>query len=427
MAVMERGKRWHYRFRMHGKDYSGPCPLCNTKKEAQAFEAEIRIKVENADRDVKAAEIDVRKNKSIIALVENYRRELTGANDIPLEAACLIAEDKPSARKTGEQFAKMRRGYWKNFAEFMREEYPDVLHMASVRKSHCEAFVKHLCKSEGNRKLSPKTVRSIASVCSWVFTKLADDVGLAVNPWKGVVLPAPDAINREVFTPDELTRIWAGLQNDDFLRPLFVIAANTGLTEGDICTLRWDDIDWTTCTILRERRKTGVDIVLPLLPEMAAYLREMPRTGEYILPRHAEIYLNPSRRCSISRSIRVFLESCGIQKTVRRDGYRAVSVKDLHSLRHIFCYRAKKAGISESTIQKFVGHAVLEMTKHYADHDTVEDLHAEIRKLQPLFVQNALPSAEEPRRKLAELVQTLPLERVEELLRIAEENMSKKT
>ena len=73
------------------------------------------------------------------------------------------------------------------------------------------------------------------------------------------------------------------------MRPLFIIGICTGLSEGDICTLRWDEIRdgrW----IVRRRRKTGASLEIPVLPPLAAFLDEQrPISGEqeYILPEHA--------------------------------------------------------------------------------------------------------------------------------------------
>lgn len=226
--------------------------------------------------------------------------------------------------------------------------------LSDIRRSHCEAFVKYLEKT--NR--SPKTIREYVAACKWIIGRLEEDAGIIRSPWTGVVLPESNPTERDVFSMDELSLIMEGLQHDVFCRPLFVIAANSGMTEGDICTLKWSEIDFRGGMIRRTRRKTGVQILLPLLPELANYLRSIPKLGEYVLPEHARRYLE--NRTSVSRAVKRFLESLGI-KTCVEGKLKRVSVKDLHSMRHIFCYNAKKAGIPESTIQKMVGHAVLEI------------------------------------------------------------------
>ena len=88
-------------------------------------------------------------------------------------------------------------------------------------------------------------------------------------------------------------------------------------------------------------------------------------------------------------------------------------------MRHVFCYRAKRVGIPESVIAKFVGHKVLAMTRHYADHDTDEELRSEIKKLPPLFVETAgglIESETTARQRLAELARSLPIETVRQML-----------
>jgi hypothetical protein len=87
-------------------------------------------------------------------------------------------------------------------------------------------------------------------------------------------------------------------------------------------------------------------------------------------------------------------------------------------MRHVFCYRAKRAGIPTETIQKFVGHEIAAMTQHYADHDTLADLHQDIKKLPALFAGETLQLclSDSPRKRLADLAYSLPESEVERLL-----------
>lgn len=412
MSVLKRGDHWHYRFMLAGTIHSGPCTGCTNFTQASKFEAAKRKEAAEEREQIEETEKDIRRNRTVKALVENYRRELSGGSLIALGDAYALAAAKPSRREAGALYAALRETYWKDFMAFLEATDPDVRDLSAIRRSHCEEYVRRL-SDEGRflepKRISPKTIREIASACKWVLTRLEEDAGVLHNPWNGVVLPAPDSVKREVFTMDELNLIWNNLARDTFCLPLFVIAANSGLTEGDICTLKWADLDFAGGMLRRDRNKTGIPIVLPLLPELARYLASLPRTDEYVLPKHAAMYL--SNRTSVSYRVKQFLEGLGIKTTLERPGMQAVSVKDLHSMRHLFAYRAKKAGIPESTIQKMVGHAVLEMTRHYADHDTDEDLRAQIKKLPALFVGDGEESSESAdRQKLAEMLPGLPIE-----------------
>lgn len=451
MSVTLRGSRFHYRFQLEGKSYSGVCvvgSLCEPTKPSQiealrqkalAFELDVKNKIVQDLCNLKEKEREIRQNKSVVALVENYKFELTGGRRIALSEALPLAEAKPAKRVSKSKYAEMRKPYWGDFTSFMAATYPGIADLSAVRRCHCEAYVSYLVNNgrfnkevrhsitvgkkrkkvkeisyTRNYLLSPKTVKEIVGVCRWVFGKLSEDAGVVGDPWKDVVLPQKDPVDREIFTHDELRLIWEGIQNDDFCYPLFLVAANSGMTEGDICTLEWSEVDWAANCIRRDRRKTGADIILPLLPQLAEYLASLPRTGKYIFPEHAEIYLDIKQRSKVSSRVVKFLQGLGIKTTKEIPGRRAVSVKDLHSMRHVFCYRASRAGIPRSSIAKMVGHMDETMTKHYADHDTVEDLNAEMRKLSSPFA--AKESSSDARRQLAELAYRLPEETVRRLV-----------
>ena len=80
-------------------------------------------------------------------------------------------------------------------------------------------------------------------------------------------------------------------------------------------------------------------------------------------------------------------EKCGIVTTEKRpDRTRAVSIKDLHSCRHTFCYYAGLNGVPLNVVQSIVGHMTPEMTKHYSDHASLE-VKREKMQLLPDFMQ----------------------------------------
>jgi hypothetical protein len=124
---------------------------------------------------------------------------------------------------------------------------------------------------------------------------------------------------------------------------------------------------------------------------------------------------NPS---GVSYRVKQFLEGLGIETTRIPEGRtRAISVKDLHSCRHTFCYYAGLAGIPLSFVQSIVGHMSPEMTKRYSAHASIEDKRRGMKRLS-FFSQNALPAtaAEPERTELHREIDTLPIEQVCEIL-----------
>ena len=420
------GGAWYYQFIRDGKCYTGRCEG-TTKREAEAYEKKIMATVERASEQ-----------KTVKALIDNFRDELTGGEKITLDEAYELAGRKPRARMPAEKYAGMKRAAWGDFLAFMHGEHPDVVNLTDVTDAHAQEYIATLQKtgryaktisySRGTGKkartittqkadgaLSPRTVRLHQTVCAEVFTLLAKDAGIQDNPFTSIRRAKSDAKTREAFTPDELKTIFDNL--DGFTRPLFMMAVWTGLREGDICTLKWSDVDLENHLITRETRKTGAIVQIPISNQLYDMLIATPRTkSEYVFPKHAEMYLvNPT---GVSYRIKQFLEGLGIQTTRKPDGRtRAISTKDLHSCRHTFCYYAGLAGIPLAVVQSIVGHMTPAMTAHYSAHASIEDKRRGMERLS-FFTQDAIPAAvEEPERsELRALISTLPIEHVRKML-----------
>ena len=421
------GGTWYYQFIKDGTMYTGRCEGAKTKREAEVYEKKFMDTVKRASEQ-----------KTVKALVDNFRDVLTGGKKISLNEAFELAEQKPRSRMPAEKYAALKRTVWADFLAFMHGEHPDVENLIDVTEAHAQAYIALLQKSgryektisysRGDGKkartittqkaegaLSARTVRLYQTVCAEVFTLLARDAGLQDNPFTGIRRAKSDAKTREAFTQEELNLIYDNL--DGFTRPLFMMAVWTGLREGDICTLKWSDIDLERRLITRETRKTGAVVQIPISNQLYDMLVATPRTkSEYVFPKHAEMYLaNPS---GVSYRVKQFLEGLGIQTTRKPEGRtQAISTKDLHSCRHTFCYYAGIAGIPLAVVQSIVGHMSPAMTAHYSAHASIEDKRRGMERLS-FFTQDALPAAvvEPERAELHGLIDTLPIEKVRTLL-----------
>lgn len=401
---------YHYSFAQDGKRYRGVCENCTTKKQAEEFERNLR-------NTAKAAA----SQKNVRALVENFRDVLTGGEAVTIQDAYELSLRKPRKRQPSAELVRTKRSYWQDFAAFMTATYPDVETLANVRPCHAEAYIQHLRTSGRFNKLisysgstitkrreylhkanlSAKTVNTYQQVLSEVFQLLSRDAGIVDNPFAVIPKLKREAETREAFTEAELLLIRD--HADDFTRPLFMIAVATALREGDICTLRWSEINFRDEIIVKKMRKTGHYVEIPMMPPLKAYLSEL-RDGavsndeyaEYVLPAHARMYLGNSS--GVSYRIKLFLEQkCGIKTTKRPDNRsRAVSVKDLHSCRHTFCYYAGLYGIPLNIVQSIVGHMTPEMTKHYSAHASLEVKREKMKQLPAFMALSAATDTEDP-------------------------------
>ena len=393
-------KNYYYQFIKDGKRYNGVCEGCTTKRAAEAYEKRMR------DRAAAFAE-----QKSVDRLMERRRQELTGREGITLADAFELSLQKPRRRAISEKKLRQKRSIWQDFAAFMAEKHPEAGDLAAVTPNHAEEYIalirasgrfsKAVTYQRGKHTVttaaasgapSAATAALHQTVCSEVFKLLARDAGIAENPFAGIAKPPKSEETREAFTPEELRLIYDNL--DSFTRPLFTVAIMTALREGDICTLRWNEIDFGTRTICRTMNKTGRLVEIPIADRLLDYLKSQytqTGDGEFVFPEHAEMYRNnPS---GVSYRIKQFLEGLGIATTRTPAGRsRAVSVKDLHSCRHTFCYLAGMQGIPLAVVQSIVGHMSPEMTAHYTAHATLEDKRRGIDAM-PEFITASRPAA----------------------------------
>ena len=422
-------KEYHYAFAQDGKRYRGVCEGCTTKRDAEEYEKNLRKRVQEA-----AAQKDVKQ------LIEHFREELTGSKDIFIAEAYEKSLEKPKKRMPSESLIRSKRSYWMDFTAYLNATYPDIQKLSEVRPFHAEAYVQYLRQNGRFNKtvsyscsvitkersyqlkseLSPKTINTYQQVLSEVFQLLARDAGIVENPFAAIPMLKKESESREAFSEDELTIIRDNL--DDFTRPLFTIAIATALREGDICTLKWSEIDFKRDLVVKRMRKTGNMVEIPIMPPLRFYLLQLQTDSaesEYVLPQHADMYLNNSS--GVSYRIKQFLENkCHIATTKKLEGRsRAVSVKDLHSCRHTFCYYAGLYGIPLSIVQSIVGHMTPEMTKHYSAHASLSAKREQMRQLPEFMMLSGMESMDfeaAEREELQALISTLPIEKVRQLL-----------
>lgn len=370
--------RLGYRIRTNiGKDNSGRyITKCRTTygtvRQAQEIEKQMKATAERVKNCRTEAEIYAK-----------MREVMVNATPIPIKKAFDMAIAKPTSRTTSDTRINVKRGYWSDFVGWMAEYAPLVNHMQDVTRIHAENYIAFLrkngtyCKFRKEKtatKLSNDTLNAYHQTIKQVFTLLRHETGMHENPFGEIPrLPAKHA-ERDAYTEEQLNRIF--LKADTYLRPLFFIGLFTGLAEGDICTLRKDEINFPHHHIYRKRNKTknssGRISAIPMLPVLEDFLNELVSAPEnpsvYVLPQQADDYLR-DRSC-VSKEVKRFLEvECEFDTCRKIEGRsRSQSTLDFHSLRHTFCSIAGIVGIPLNVVKSIVGHMTSRMTELYSRH-----------------------------------------------------------
>jgi integrase len=102
--------------------------------------------------------------------------------------------------------------------------------------------------------LAPATIRLDHSVISAALTQGVDYGWLKANPARKVTLPAVQADDRPALTVGSLRTLYLSAVDDDFdMATAIALAALTGCRRGELCGLKWSDVDRDRATLKVER------------------------------------------------------------------------------------------------------------------------------------------------------------------------------
>lgn len=156
----------------------------------------------------------------------------------------------------------------------------------------------------------------------------------------------------------------------DHVRPLVLLALNTGLRRGELFSLKWADIDAdaTMLTVRAAAAKSGDSRRVPLNDEAQKVLKtwrkqQKPEAGDYVFPG-----ADGARLTNINKS---WATVCKLAK---------VTDFRLHDCRHHFASRLVQLGVDLNLVRELMGHHDMKMTLRYG-HLAPDNLKAAVAKL----------------------------------------------
>ena len=225
------------------------------------------------------------------------------------------------------------------------------------------------CKGKG---LSNATVRGIHMILREALDSAVREGLIPKNPADGTSPPKIYRNEKQVLTKDQIETFMKLIEGDEEWYDFFYTEIITGMRQGEICGLRWEDFDREKRTLRVARSVDFVNKELVVgetktddgkrtiyLPDslwhiLAERQRQKGTFSEWIFPNllKPEWPLNPSRAY---RQLKKLLEIGGLP-----------SIR-LHDLRHTFTSHAANSGIAPKTLSEIVGHSKASFTlDHYA-------------------------------------------------------------
>ena len=372
MSIEKQGKHFYYNFRLNAKRYHGACKGCSTMRQAETYEKRLKA-------DLKKAAVQ----EDAIKFHEQEIKKIIGRDDILLVDAIDRAIAEPTGRPKTTAQIKFKKSAWYDFCAFCQAK--NIKTMRAVSHSIAKEYFAYV-KENGkfaktisysrdgqkieytmpNRLLAPSTINKIIQTCEWVFSTLLHESGISLNPFLNIPVLANQYESRDIFTDEEIQLILNS--DDDFCSPLCQIALYTGLREGDICCLRWNNIDFENNFIKLVMRKTRRSVEIPIIDR--PYLEKLyseKTNSEYVFPVQHDVYVN--KKSGVPYRVTKFLKSLGIEKTRESETRtRKISNKDFHSLRHTFAVKCAENDIPLHVVQQVLGHSNPRITEIYTAH-----------------------------------------------------------
>ena len=228
--------------------------------------------------------------------------------------------------------------------------------------------------------LSASTVKTIFSILKSALSA-AEDNGLILNIWDKVKVPKKEKSIVQVLTVNEQKWLESVLT-----LPFDIgiwICLYAGLRIGEVCALKWADINFETSTLTvngtQARTENGVEIItpksksskreIPVPVILINKLKEIPQTCEYVLSKN-------------NKPVDI--------RTYRRHFKKLLQKADLpdikyHALRHTFSTRALEVGMDYKTLSEILGHSSVGITLDLYAHSLNEHKRNEMNKLDRIF------------------------------------------
>ena len=261
---------------------------------------------------------------------------------------------------------------------------------------------------DGKGGLSPKTIRNMYNMLHEALQQAVINKILSINVSEGVVLPSKEEKEIIVFKPEEQRAIIEAARKD---RLGFAIELDfyTGLRLGELCALKWSDIDLAAKefrvrrTLQRVQKKTS-DIkakgnrtqIVEGAPKTKKGNRVIPLTDtmlqKLLVHRARQLFEKQRLGRAYSDNGYVFANEFGglIEPNYLRKVYMRiledakVPFHHFHTIRHTFATRAIENDMPVKVVSEILGHSSVQLTMDLYCHPSVSAKRNVLEKMENL-------------------------------------------
>lgn len=247
---------------------------------------------------------------------------------------------------------------------------------------------KTLDKKHGNG-LADSNVRKIHSLLHEILDAAVKSRLIPSNPCKGTAVPKCNYPPKRILTEDELNRFMEAIQKEPLWYDFFYTEITTGLRRGEICGLKWDDLNFETGKLSVKRSINSVrgkDVsVGETKTEKGKRDILLPPSTLHLLKEKAENAVSPWIFPSFFDQRLPVAPNSAYQRL--KDILKEADLPDIrfHDLRHTFATHALVSGVDAKTLSGILGHTRASFTIDTYTHVT-SDMHMKASEIVGNFV-----------------------------------------
>lgn len=280
--------------------------------------------------------------------------------------------DDPTFDQLAEQWYATRHADWspgtaRQYRHQLDRHLLPALATLRARKVRA-ADLDHLYATMRTQGLAPGTIRKTHTIASAIFAQAEKWDVVTTSPARKATPPKVDPAPVDPPTAAQVARVLAALDDDPALACYVRLAASTGARRGELCALRWDDLDLDRGTVLISRAltdgpdgievkgtKTGRAKAMALDPGTVAALRahRAQALELHLATRTEPAWVFPADR-DPTRPVHPSVVTHRWKRLADRHGLTGVR---LHDLRHFVASQMLAAGADVRTVANRLGHA----------------------------------------------------------------------
>lgn len=239
-----------------------------------------------------------------------------------------------------------------------------------------------------DEKLLPKTVKDILVLLQQILVYS----GININ----ISMPKVPKNEIQILTKQDQTILEEYLINHMTLTELGIyLCLYTGLRIGELCALKWDNIDLKnrsikikhTITRIKNPDRTSTEKTVIIIdePKSISSIREIP-IPDFIIPLLIKFKENANSNCFLLTGTEKYVETRTyfnrykkILDTIKLQQY------NFHALRHTFATRCVENGCDPKTLSEILGHSSVKITLERYVHPTYENKVKMMNQLKPMY------------------------------------------